>query len=126
LTPCLPARSLPAVTQISVFVESNQGDEESTRVSKIGLAGWAGEVFNVAGARPAGGAAGGRRGPSKLSGATPCEQRRRARHGRARRELVLVATHHAAASAGEASSTPRPFLRPSPPPTEIKKQEEGA
>lgn len=36
------------VTQLSVFVESNQGDEETTKVTKIGLAGWAGEVFNVA------------------------------------------------------------------------------
>ncbi|KAI8470651.1 MAG: PITH domain-containing protein [Monoraphidium minutum] len=36
------------VTQISLFVESNQGDEETTKVSKIGLSGWAGETFNVA------------------------------------------------------------------------------
>lgn len=36
------------MTQLSVFVESNQGDEEATRVTKIALAGWAGEVFNVA------------------------------------------------------------------------------
>ncbi|GBF93167.1 hypothetical protein Rsub_05898 [Raphidocelis subcapitata] len=36
------------VTQISVFVEDNQDGGETTRVSKIALAGWAGEVFNVA------------------------------------------------------------------------------
>lgn len=44
----LSTPSCRAVTQISVFIEGNQGDEETTRVSKISLAGWAGEVFNVA------------------------------------------------------------------------------
>lgn len=29
-----------AVTQLSVFVASNQGDEETTKVTKIALAGW--------------------------------------------------------------------------------------
>lgn len=36
------------MTQITVFVEDNQDGGEATRVSKISLAGWAGEVFNVA------------------------------------------------------------------------------
>jgi len=56
LTTSLPPTRLPPphpphphpVTLITVFVEDNQGDEEATRVTKIALAGWAGEVFNVA------------------------------------------------------------------------------
>lgn len=36
------------VTMLSVFVESNQGDEDATKVSKVSLSGWAGDTFNVA------------------------------------------------------------------------------
>jgi hypothetical protein len=37
-----------SVSLLTVFVESNQGGGDVTKVSKVAVAGWAGEVFNVA------------------------------------------------------------------------------
>jgi len=39
---------LQQVNTLSLFVESNQGDEEITRVSKIVVSGTSGESMNVA------------------------------------------------------------------------------
>lgn len=36
-----------SVTVLTIFVESNQGDEEATKISKIALAGFEGDTFNV-------------------------------------------------------------------------------
>lgn len=37
-----------SVTLLTVFVAGNQGDEEATRVTKVSLAGWPLDGFNVA------------------------------------------------------------------------------
>jgi PITH domain len=36
------------VTTLTIFIEDNQGDEETTKLQKIVVCGTAGETFNVA------------------------------------------------------------------------------